>query len=477
MLEEVARQLPVLIVEHGIPVGVLPLVQQHQEEHLRLVRPFRHFRQQHPAPEGNHRHPVVPVVAHRMHQACVIGGFLGEHRLPAGRAVFFCKQAKVKIPHLRRVVQLVDQHPVHFLQVLAGVQFDRQVRHTDFPGAQRVQLPVLLNRHPGVVILPAVAAPAAFPEYELRAQRNLFPPVFVFPADLAVQLLHRRDSHPREILFHRRQRRFLHGDAGHVVEPGHDHVLRHPDAVLRQRPDDADRHIVVGAGDRLRPFPAFGEKMLIGVRPAVDPHIPVADILFLVHRQPVGRHFLPVDLQALFTVRVSLVAGHEGYFLQPVAVQQVADQRAERPVFVRIHTGDFVRPVSDGHHRALRPFHDLRAQFLPEPRDLIGVRRDDDPVQLFDRGKGKHAPLLGVVIVLASEITDRGKNHDIVIQPLRFLFQCRVHRVVKQRVRLAQENTDRFPFSGNHVCPSPPVIIVFPAMPVRRPAAARSPLR
>ena len=150
-----------------------------------------------------------------------------------------------------------------------------------------------------------------------------------------------------------------------------------------------------------------------------------------------GRHFLPVNLQPQLAVRMAFISCQEADPFQPVILQQVLQQRPEGQVFICIDTIKFFPQVPDRHHRALGPRAQLRMQLIPESFDLIRIRSHNNPVQVLDRGKGKHAPFLGVIIVLAGKVTDRCKNDHIKVTLLRFFLQRVVNRVVKKRIRFA----------------------------------------
>ena len=126
------------------------------------------------------------------------------------------------------------------------------------------------------------------------------------------------------------------------------------------------------------------------------------------------------------------VSGQEYDPFQSVMLQQVLQQRPERQVLVRIDAVKLIPEVADCHDRAFGPFGQFLIQLVPEAFNLIGVRRNNNPVQLFDRGKSKHSTFLGVVFILAGEIPHRGEDNHIQVMLLCFLLQGHIHRVVKQ---------------------------------------------
>ena len=125
-------------MEHGVAVIEFPLVQQCQVEHLRFIRTFRHLRKKITAVEGNHRHPVILLVAQGMYQACRIGHLLGKDpftiRFPA-----FLKQAEIEIPDHRGVRLFFVESGMEFFDGFRCAGFDGEVSHVDFTVAQPVR--------------------------------------------------------------------------------------------------------------------------------------------------------------------------------------------------------------------------------------------------------------------------------------------------------------------------------------------------
>ena len=117
--------------------------------------------------------------------------------------------------------------------------------------------------------------------------------------------------------------------------------------MLLQRPHQADCHEVIGAYHRFRAAFRIGEKGFIGHVSAVQPHGPMGNILLLIYRQSMQGHFLFVNLQSFFSVRMSFISGKEHHPLQSVILQQMLHQRADCQVFVCIHTVVFVFLMSD----------------------------------------------------------------------------------------------------------------------------------
>ena len=167
-----------------------------------------------------------------------------------------------------------------------------------------------------------------------------------------------------------------------------------------------------------------------------------------------GGHFLPVDLQPLFPVRVSLVARQEGHPLQAVILQQVLHQGTDCQVFIRIDAVVIILLVADGNHRALGPPPQLLVQLIPETLDLIGVRGHQDAVQLLDGREGEHAPLLAVILILAGEEPHRGEYDHVIVKLVCRFLQGMIHSMVKNRVGFAQKDPDGLSLAGNHLSTS-----------------------
>ena len=108
-------------MEHGVAVELLLLVQQHQVEDLRFVRPLRHLRQQFAPVERDHRHPVILPVPHRMHQAGLVRQFLGKHRFAV---LFFHTDDDVSAAHIVDVVGEGADRVDDRLRIESGFVFD-----------------------------------------------------------------------------------------------------------------------------------------------------------------------------------------------------------------------------------------------------------------------------------------------------------------------------------------------------------------
>ena len=72
--------------------------------------------------------------------------------------------------------------------------------------------------------------------------------------------------------------------------------------------------------------------------------------------------------------------------------------------------------MADRHHRTVRPLPDRVHQLIPETVEFIGVGRDQDTVQLFDRREAEHPPFLLVVVIPAREIAHRREYDDVAVQ-------------------------------------------------------------
>ena len=233
--------------------------------------------------------------------------------------------------------------------------------------------------------------------------------------DLAVQFLESLMDHGLEILFHRGQRGAVQRNIRNVVIAGDDHIIRHFEAMTAQFPLQPDCHKIIGTDHGLRGF-AVHKEMPVSVFAAGIPHVPVKDIPLIIDFNPMIGHFPAESGQAEFTVRVSVITGQERNPRQVMVIQKVPDQGADRVLLIRIGAVKLITDMADSNDRTCGPAADFIQEGFPEAFDFIGIRRHQDSIELFNGRKGKHPALLGVVFILAGEVTDGGENHNIIVQ-------------------------------------------------------------
>ena len=138
-----------------------------------------------------------------------------------------------------------------------------------------------------------------------------------------------------------------------AVKSRHDHVLRDPDAMLRQHGTDIDCHDIVGAEDRIREL-LTGEELCCGSLGRLRPEMPVADHI-LREGDAVFLHDLAVDLHAFIRERIIGDAAHEMRMLHMMVLENVPHDQLKATAVVKPHIrAVLMRAVGDDDRDVMR---------------------------------------------------------------------------------------------------------------------------
>ena len=189
------------------------------------------------------------------------------------------------------------------------------------------------------------------------------------------------------------------------VKTGHRHILRHPDALLIQAFDHAQRHVVVRADNRVRQFPAVLQDLFRGFSSADAGPFPVKNQA-AVQLQPVLRHGPPAGFQTRSRHAGVQRTADKDHLPDAVLGDQVLCQFLDADRVVKCNTYSAFLGHVDGYVRFPCFFNRLENFIHFMQRNVIphGSRHGDDAVKLGQ---------VGQVIDHAFPHFARGRNGNI----------------------------------------------------------------
>ena len=440
------REKPLRVPDHAVTEHLLAQVQHGEQENLRRIR-FPGFPgQELPAVHALLRsRPRLPVPDHGRRPNPVRHSFREKSFL----SLLLLKEAQIVIPLSGHLSRLAVQRLPQLAHAVAFGQLQAQIGDVEFPQIHVIDPALLFPDQSLQPLLPVPAASAAFAEDQPSADADLPRFARILPVHALFQLESRALRHLPVALFDGRQAHAAPPVAQAVIEAGDDHVLRHADSVPLELLDQSAGHIVVGADDGFGRLLQLFEEVGVSPRPGGIPHVAPHEVL-LVEGQPVGPDFLPEGILPLLCGQVAGKAAQIGQPADPVLLDQMPDQRPDRPLFIHENAVPEAVRASEGNDRRPGSPADLLLQRLPVVRHLIAVGYQNHPVQLLNRGEAEQLPLLRIAVRVRNPVVDGGKEHQIGVHRPGLLPERIVQHAAEIHVGGVQEHADSSSALWNH---------------------------